>query len=288
MARGLRMSVSICGSVAGRVRYPTRSGTTDHGAVVRRYPQQIEGKAPGVAPRRQPGSRLHADGGVRTLPPRRRPGYPRTVSERRSNDGERLHCPCCGESCLLAEQPALLAAEQAARRRHPDGSEVLARARRTDWPQWACADCLAAGRALLADVTKQSGIYDGPHVAYLPVRFDCHDCGQPFTFTPQRQREWYERHGRYVGKHPTRCDTCGPRHGARVRLEKALAAALARLDRRDPAALMTVAELYAALGLHAKSDEHARQARNRARDTDHAVAIEARITALSRRDPNLA
>ena len=107
----------------------------------------------------------------------------------RGIEGERLRCPCCGESWLLAEQPALLAAEQAARRRHPGGSEVLARARRTDWPQWACADCLAAGRALLADVTKQSGIYDGPHVAYLPVRFDCHDCGQPFTFTPQRQRQ---------------------------------------------------------------------------------------------------
>jgi hypothetical protein len=119
--------------------------------------------------------------------------------------------------------------------------------------------------------------------AYLPVPLICRECRESFVFTPERQREWYEVRGRYLGKSPLRCQTCGPRHGLQVRVGKALQAALRELDGRDVEALLRVAELHGELGHAAKAEEFVRRACNQAERRDCLPAIAARVSALRER-----
>lgn len=197
---------------------------------------------------------------------------------------ERLCCPCCAQTCELAAQPQLAAADAVLRRRRGGAAgRVIALARDPAWKHWACVACLDAGLALAADVNRQAGLYWGPYVAYLPVPLICRECRESFVFTPERQREWYEVRGRYLGKSPLRCQTCGPRHGLQVRVGKALQAALRELDGRDVEALLRVAELHGELGHAAKAEEFVRRACNQAERRDCLPAIAARVSALRER-----
>lgn len=194
-----------------------------------------------------------------------------------------VRCPCCGRVCELAAQEQLAAADAAYVRRRMPAGRVIGRARDPAWAHWACDECLAAGRALAADVMRQAGCFDEAWAAYLPVVRVCRECRADFTVTPERQRRWHEVHGRYLGKVPTRCGVCGPRHGLRVRAQKALTAALVKLDGRDPLALLRVAELYGEMGLAAKAEEFVRRACNQAERLDRGAEIAGRVTALRER-----
>lgn len=197
---------------------------------------------------------------------------------------DRVRCPCCGETCELSAQTQLAAADTAYRgRRGGAAGRVLALARDEGWAHWACLACLAAGRALAADVTRQAGNGYEPWVAYLPVVMCCRDCRDGYVFTPERQREWYERRGRYLGKLPMRCEVCGPRHGLAVRAGKALEVALRGLDVGDPEALLRVAELHAEVGHADKAEVFVRRACNQAERRDTLPAIAARVQQLRAR-----
>lgn len=80
--------------------------------------------------------------------------------------------------------------------------------------QWACDDCLEAGRALLAQPAKQNHTHKHPadtvmpYLAYVDQSYSCRNCGLGFVFSKEEQQHWYETLAIYVEARPVYCKAC--------------------------------------------------------------------------------
>ena len=125
-------------------------------------------------------------------------------------------CPCCGTEVPLADQKVLKSwslhgtavvpaiARLAAFGKYYEGhcgQERLAL-------YWACNSCIWRRRASAANPRKQRWLDCEPYLAYFDEQRECRDCGEPFTFTKEEQRHWYEVLQFWVWSRPIRCKGC--------------------------------------------------------------------------------
>lgn len=73
---------------------------------------------------------------------------------------------------------------------------------------WACDACVAAGRALMADQTKQQYCDCWPYYAYTDDTIRCKDCGCEFVHSKEEQKHWYEALRFWVQSRPIYCKAC--------------------------------------------------------------------------------
>ncbi len=126
-----------------------------------------------------------------------------------------LRCPCCGEMCPPSQQRMFLkqlAADVPARTYVTLSGTALGNAYWIDAKKglvdWACDDCLQAGRALKGQPVKQLFCDFSPHFAYADKTGICRDCKAGFTFAKAEQQYWYERLRFWVQATKVRCDVC--------------------------------------------------------------------------------
>jgi len=79
---------------------------------------------------------------------------------------------------------------------------------------WACDACIDAGRALLADQSKQEFNDCWPYYVYTDDTIHCKDCGCDFVFAKDEQKHWYEKLHFWVQSRPIYCKPCKQRRKA--------------------------------------------------------------------------
>ena len=102
--------------------------------------------------------------------------------------GDTAECPACNvqrDVAPIHEVEARLPGIP----RVPSWAVSLAKTKRL---AWGCEECLASGRALPADPTKQVYCCDVPYFAYRNMSVRCRDCGDDFVFGAAEQLFWYE------------------------------------------------------------------------------------------------
>jgi hypothetical protein len=68
--------------------------------------------------------------------------------------------------------------------------------------------------AVKADVSKQASA-TCPRYWYVTATFECRDCKQPFKFSVEEQRFWYEERKFFPSVLPIRCAPCRKRERQR-------------------------------------------------------------------------
>lgn len=128
---------------------------------------------------------------------------------------------------------------------------------------WACDECVDAGRAVVADVTRVTVSMGIPFAAYVDRPFRCEDCGADAVFSAREQQHWFETLGFLIWVYPKQCAPCRANRRVRARANTALADALQNLDLEDPSQLDAIAKLYDELGSADKAAEFRARANNR-------------------------
>lgn len=175
-------------------------------------------------------------------------------------------CPCCGNDIWLSndDPPLSQEAELQALNRTPWWAKpfwtVLCDRRHK--VQWACSECLQAGRALRGDASKQLYCDRPPYLAYFDITLECQDCGRLFCFAKEEQQHWYETLGFWVMSRPKECLPCRRKRRERGRANLALQRALEDLDETDPMQLANVSKLCLAIGARRKAMQYLRRAKN--------------------------
>lgn len=152
-----------------------------------------------------------------------------------------LPCQACPLCHTLLSQTQLRAALT-----RIDLLTALPAIERGNAPRWACRDCIATQRALVADPARQTSLPSmGPATCrlYIDQVKRCRDCGADFTFGRFEQRVWYERYRIPLDVDRIRCGDCTVRYQAGKRISARLASPTGTAA--DAAAL---AEDYAKLG----------------------------------------
>ena len=125
---------------------------------------------------------------------------------------------------------------------------------------WACDDCLNDGQAIAANFSKQLYCLAGPILAYYDQRKTCRTCRQPFTFSKEEQRYWYETRQFWVMSHAVDCKRCrfaNRTRAARIKQAQAEIAALkADFDRSNPDQIRRLIELYTQTDSYKKVREY--------------------------------
>jgi hypothetical protein len=80
---------------------------------------------------------------------------------------------------------------------------------------WACNLCIREQRAILANPSKQKWCDVPPYFAYFDEERNCADCSEPFLFSKEEQKHWYETLKFWVQSRPIRCKTCTKRRKQR-------------------------------------------------------------------------
>ena len=135
----------------------------------------------------------------------------------------RARCPCCKQEVVLASQRNLRAPPGTPwhGRVPPADAQAAAHGEYFSYHckqnrlalYWACNDCIASGLALPADPARQKWCDCLPYYAYFDEERLCGDCQQPFVFTKEEQKHWYETLQFWVWSRPIYCKACKARRG---------------------------------------------------------------------------
>ncbi len=201
-------------------------------------------------------------------------------------NGVKHVCPGCGACVSSGELEALLAnvlpsheAARVARDFHRDTGSLRA--------EWACARCVATGRAIPACRSAQAH-RSGPAVyVYVDRTLRCATCHEAFVHTAAEQQAFYERYRFRLFDGPADPSDCGAcRFQKRVRSRaQRRAAELRTHPLHTPEELLALAEALRAAGSQRRSLEVLRQARNRAEDPALRAVLLARIAEWSAETP---
>ena len=150
----------------------------------------------------------------------------------------------------------------------------------SSWLQWACDDCLGAGRAVEAKPWMQTYGYGFARFAYFNETKTCTDCGQEFLFSASEQAYWYETLQFSPYSVPKQCTECRKTRrkvkGAHLELGRIHAQFNGSIEE-----MVQLADLYMAIGNAPKALEHLRRAKNKARSTATREELMVRIAAIS-------
>ncbi|WP_165422817.1 zinc-ribbon domain containing protein [Ktedonosporobacter rubrisoli] len=153
-------------------------------------------------------------------------------------------------------------------------------AARTGRLQWACEECLKAGRAIEGQPWNQTFCDYEPYLAYFDRTVTCQDCLNPFVFQAREQLYWYERLKFYVQSFPKHCLSCRRKRRAKRRAMQALQKESSQLDPQDPFQLLHMASLCLEAGYLSKASEYIARARNRARERGELEKLAVQIDIL--------
>jgi len=128
---------------------------------------------------------------------------------------------------------------------------------------WACAECIETGRAIVAQPDRLNVSMGPVHFAYFDRQRQCAECQQPFVFSAHEQKYWYETlqfMTRSTAKH---CKRCRRNRRRRKTLQKQLQAALDALRPDDGDSLRQVAAIYEDMGCIKKAAEYLARSKNK-------------------------
>jgi Probable zinc-ribbon domain len=189
-------------------------------------------------------------------------------------------CPCCHQARPMNPNTSpwrieLLSAEQ-----KPGiwgnlepGSSVT---REEGTMDWACDECLIAGRALEAKPWLHGGYMV---FAYVDRARNCEDCGADFVFSASEQAYWYETLQFFMYAMPNQCAGCRRERRKVKGVQTELGRIHAQFAGTVPE-LIQLADLYLELGNAPKALEHLRRAKNKTRSVEVRDQLLIRIAGL--------
>lgn len=203
-----------------------------------------------------------------------------------------LECPCCGKKRNIVTETPLLKMQEIFSHgclpdkwieRYTEGSFYHWRGM-----QWACKQCLNAGRAIAGKPWLQTFCDWPPYLAYFDKIYFCTDCRTDFLFSAQEQQYWYEELKFWVQSHPDQCLPCRRKRREKNAVMQALEKTLRELPEpplQDPQQLLDVAALYLKIGSYQKAFVYIGRAKNRARARGELAALAGQIESLKRQIP---
>lgn len=136
---------------------------------------------------------------------------------------------------------------------HRSTKEELLLSFRSYTSRWACDQCLADGRAIIANPFKQDYCWY-PFYAYRDIGRVCECCNQHFVFSKSEQRFWFEELQFWHEVKPKHCLACRKEIRAEKKLNKRLSVLLkAGTDILDISQLEEVQGIYEKMGKEEKS-----------------------------------
>lgn len=199
---------------------------------------------------------------------------------------EKASCPCCGERRFVGAGRSPQTNEEELTRRggmpgwgRPGWSVELARVALL---VWACADCVESGRADRAKPWLQEYCRDSPRFAYFAIEKICRSCGDPFVFSKEEQRRWYEDFKLPPSAEPVDCRSCRSVKKAQKEASSRLGPALKDLDPRNPEELTKIAALYLIIDRPRKAAEFLRRAKNASAEPETVGKLMEQIVELER------
>lgn len=129
---------------------------------------------------------------------------------------------------------------------------------------WACGKCLATGKAVAGDPSRQNfgGFGPGPYLAYWDELRTCQHCGDEFVFSGAEKRFWYEDRGFITHSEPTGCPGCRRTLRRRHLAQRRIAERLPKLDPKNWTQLAELSDLCWRAGSKRKALEYLRRAKN--------------------------
>lgn len=157
----------------------------------------------------------------------------------------RIVCPCCKTSRSLREVSMVLA-KVAPRVR--DDEEPVDLLRGTEW---GCDHCLSSGLAVMAKSDcHHLGRCGCPSwiLSYYDQARKCARCSEPFVFTKEEQRYWYEELNFYMASVPNECAPCRRLIRQEHSGTRRLSVLIPRFKRGETELLETICDIYIEMG----------------------------------------
>lgn len=119
--------------------------------------------------------------------------------------------------------------------------------------EWACDNCVEAGKAIEAQIEKQTYCDYPPYLMYFDKIMECQQCASSFTFSKEEQKYWYEELEFWVQSTPKHCEHCRKE----IRKKKGINTELSQLlkngdENLNSKVLYRIAELYQEMGKDGK------------------------------------
>jgi hypothetical protein len=197
----------------------------------------------------------------------------KTKKATESSANQLLRCSCCGQERKVSQAKILLSLEKLYNETRRDrygespseGWTLHVITMRKDKLIWACDLCIATGKAIRAEPSKQITGLDHPFFAYFDRSLPCTDCGKDFVFSAQEQHYWYDVLQFYIDSYPKQCAACRRKRRIYKRHFHDLQRAIEALDPTNFEQLAQVAEGFLKIGSPQKAIEFLRRARNKAK-----------------------